>query len=272
MSRTDHLTGRALLALFCAGVLIPFAALVLTALNPPGTPVSGLAWPKDPTLESFSQAWSVAAFGTLLANSAFVVLGVVPLALLCAVLAGFAFATMEFRGKNLVFGLLLLGLTLPYEAAVVPLYYDLQSVGLVNTPIAVVLALVGLYMPFGAFWMRQQFASLPVELREAAALDGAGDRILLWKVLVPCVRPGITTLGLLYFLWAWNQFLLTLILLQSPDKRTAPAGLAFFVGAHSTDVPMLAAATLIVVAPVVVVYLCFQRSFIAGMVSGAVKG
>ncbi|MFE9043473.1 carbohydrate ABC transporter permease [Streptomyces sp. NPDC014861] len=272
MSRTDLLTGRALVALFCAGVLIPFAALVLTALNPPGTAVSGLAWPEDPTFASFREAWSAAGFGALLANSAFVVLGVVPLALVCATLAGYAFATMDFRGKGLLFGVLLVGLTLPYEAAVVPLYYNMQSLGLTDTPYALILALVGLYMPFGAFWMRQQFASLPKELREAASLDGAGDWMLLWRVLVPCIKPGLTTLGLLYFLWAWNQFLLTLILIQSPEERTAPSGLAFFVGAHSTDVPMLAAATLIVIAPVVLVYLFFQRNFIAGMVSGAVKG
>ncbi|MFF0483216.1 carbohydrate ABC transporter permease [Streptomyces sp. NPDC004435] len=272
MSRTDRLTGRALIALFCAGVLIPFAALVLTALNPPGTAVSGLALPKDPTFAAFGAAWSAAGFGALLTNSVFIVVGVVPLALVCATLAGYAFATMDFKGKGPLFALLLVGLTLPYEAAVVPLYYNMQSLGLTDTPYALIFALVGLYMPFGAFWMRQQFAALPTELREAAALDGAGNWTMLWRVLVPCIRPGLTTLGLLYFLWAWNQFLLTLILIQTPGERTAPAGLAFFVGAHSTDVPMLAAATLIVIGPVVLVYLFFQRNFIAGMVSGAVKG
>lgn len=272
MSRTDRLTGQALLAVFCAGVLIPFAALVLAALNPPGTPLSGLSLPQHPTLESFSQAWSTAGFGQLLSNSAMIGLGVVPLALVCATLAGYAFATMRFRGRGLIFGVLLLGLTLPYEAAVVPLYYDLRSLGLTDTPVSLILALIGLYMPFGAFWMRQQFLALPKELLEAAALDGANSWTVLWKVLIPCVRPALTTLGLLYFLWAWNQFLLALILIQDPAKRTAPAGLGFFVGAHTTDVPMLAAATLIVIGPVVLVYLFFQRNFVAGMVAGAVKG
>jgi ABC-type glycerol-3-phosphate transport system permease component len=200
------------------------------------------------------------------------VLGVVPLSLLCAVLAGYAFATMEFRGRGALFGFLLLGLTLPYEAAVVPLYYDLRAFGLTDSPLAMVLALVGLFMPFGAFWMRRQFLALPAELLEAAALDGADSWTVLWRVLVPCTRPAITTLGLLYFLWGWNQFLLALVLIQDPAERTAPAGLGFFVGAHSINVPMLAAATLIVIAPVVLVYLCFQRHFISGMLAGAVKG
>jgi raffinose/stachyose/melibiose transport system permease protein len=272
MTTSERLAGRLLLALFCAGVLVPFAALVLSALNPAGTPVSGLTWPQHPTLDTFAKAWSIAGFGQLLGNSAVIVAGVVPISLVCATLAGYAFATMRFRGRGLLYALLLLGLTLPYEAAVVPLYYDLRALGLTDTPWSLILALVGLFMPFGVFWMRQQFAALPKQLLEAAALDGAGTWTVLWRVLVPCVRPAITTLGLLYFLWAWNQFLLALILIQNPSHRTAPAGLGFFVGAYSMDIPMLAAATLIVITPVVLVYLFFQRNFIAGMVAGAVKG
>lgn len=272
MSRVDRLAGQALIALFCVGVLVPFAALVLAALNPPGTPVAGLSLPENPTFASFGQAWTTAGFGVLLRNSAMIGLGVVPLALFCATLAGYAFATMRFRGSTLLFAFLLLGLTLPYEAAIVPLYYNLHAVGLTNQPAVLVLVLVGLYMPFGAFWMRQQLAALPEELLEAAELDGANSWAALWRVLVPCVRPALVTLGLLYFLWAWNQFLMALILLQDPDKRTAPTGLGFFVGAHTTDIPSLAAATLIVIGPIVVVFLLFQRKLIAGMVAGAVKG
>jgi len=271
-ARVAALAGPAVMAAFALAVLIPFASLVLAALNPAGTVVSGLAWPKHPTLATFGAAWSAAGFGGLLRNSAVVVLGVVPLSLVCATLAGYAFATMEFRGRKVLFGFLLLGLTLPYEAAVVPLYYDLRAFGLTDTPLALILALVGLFMPFGAFWMRQQFLTLPPELVEAAALDGANSWTVLWRVLIPCARPAITTLGLLYFLWGWNQFLLALILIQDPAKRTAPAGLGFFVGAYSMDVPMLAAATLIVITPVVLVYLFFQRHFISGMLAGAVKG
>lgn len=272
MTRLDRLTGQGLVILFCLGVLIPFAALILAAINPPGTPVAGLGLPQNPTFESFAQAWTTAGFGQLLLNSAYVGLLVVPLALFCATLSGYAFATMRFRGSSLLFAFLLLGLTLPYEAAVVPLYYNLYSVGLTDQPAILALVLVGLYMPFGAFWMRQQFRSLPPELLEAAHIDGATSWVALWRVLVPCVRPALVTLGLLYFLWAWNQFLLALILLPDPSKRTAPTGLGFFVGAHTTDVPMLAAATLIVMGPIVVLFLIFQRKLIAGMLAGAVKG
>ncbi|MFE2729344.1 carbohydrate ABC transporter permease [Kitasatospora sp. NPDC059327] len=270
--RFESLVGRAVMAAFCLAVLAPFAGIVLAALHPPGALVGGLQWPEHPTLESFTRAWSTAGFGQLLGNSAVIALGVVPLALVCASLAGYAFALMEFRGRKVIFGFLLFGLALPYEAAVVPLYYDLRSLGLTDTPFALILALVGLFMPFGAFWMREQFLALPKEMTEAAAVDGAGSWTVLWRVLLPCAKPALITLGLLYFLWAWNQFLLALILIQDPAGRTAPAGLGFFVGAHNIDVPLLSAATLIVIAPVVAVYLVFQRHFIAGMLSGAVKG
>ncbi|RKE23441.1 carbohydrate ABC transporter permease [Streptomyces sp. TLI_171] len=270
--RFEGLAGRAVMAAFCLAVIVPFAGIVLAALNPPGTVVGGISWPEHPTLASFGRAWSDAGFGQLLRNSTVVAAGVVPLALVCASLAGYAFALMEFRGRKVLFAFLMLGLALPYEAAVVPLYYDLRSLGLTDTPLALILALVGLFMPFGAFWMREQFLALPKEMTEAAAVDGAGSWTVLWKVLLPCARPALITLGLLYFLWAWNQFLLALILIQNPAGRTAPAGLGFFVGAHNIDVPLLSAATLIVIAPVVAVYLFFQRHFIAGMLAGAVKG
>ncbi|MFE9040224.1 carbohydrate ABC transporter permease [Streptomyces sp. NPDC007818] len=270
--RFEGIAGRAVMTLFCVAVLVPFAGIALAALHPPGTIVDGLSWPEHPTFDSFTRAWSDAGFGQLLRNSALVGLGVVPLALVCASLAGYAFATMAFRGRKIIFGFLMLGLALPYEAAVVPLYYDLRAVGLTDTPLALILALVGLFMPFGAFWMREQFLALPKEMTEAAAVDGAGTWTVLWRVLLPCSRPALITLGLLYFLWAWNQFLLALILIQNPAGRTAPAGLGFFVGAHTIDVPLLSAATLIVIGPVVAVYLFFQRHFIAGMLAGAVKG
>ncbi|MFJ9429311.1 carbohydrate ABC transporter permease [Streptomyces sp. NPDC101490] len=270
--RFEGLAGRAVMAVFCVAVLVPFTGIALAALNPPGTIVAGLGWPDHPTFQSFTRAWSDAGFGQLLRNSAVIGLGVVPLALLCASLAGYAFATMAFRGRTVLFAFLMLGLALPYEAAVVPLYYDLRAVGLTDTPLALILALTGLFMPFGAFWMREQFLALPKEMTEAAAVDGANSWTVLWRVLLPCSRPALITLGLLYFLWAWNQFLLALILIQNPAGRTAPAGLGFFVGAHNIDVPLLSAATLIVIGPVVAVYLFFQRHFISGMLSGAVKG
>ncbi|MEW2395203.1 carbohydrate ABC transporter permease [Streptomyces sp. NPDC046862] len=262
----------AVLAVFVAVVLVPFLSLLLASLQPAGTPLTGLAWPDGIHLENFVHAWSAAGFGPLLRSSAVIALAVVPAAVLCATLAGYALATMDVPGGGKFYGYVLLGLSIPTEVTVIPLYYDLRALGLTNTVPGLALAEIAAFMPFGVFWMRAHFATVPRSLIEAARLDGASSWTTLWRVLMPSSRPAVTTLGVLYFVWSWNQFLLPLILIQDPAKRTAPAGLGFFTGQFDVDVPLLAAATLIVIAPVVLVYLFFQRHFINGVLSGALKG
>lgn len=267
------LAAPAVLAVFCAAVLVPFLSLLLASVQPSGTPLTGFALPTHGIhLENFAHAWSRAGFGSLLLSSAVIALAVVPAAVLCATLAGYALATMDVPGGGKVYGYLLLGLAIPTEVTVIPLYYDLRALGLTNTVPGLALAEIAAFMPFGVFWMRAHFATMPRGLIEAARLDGASSWTTLWRVLMPSSRPAVTTLGVLYFVWSWNQFLLPLILIQDPGKRTAPAGLGFFTGQYDVDVPLLAAATLIVIAPVVLVYLFFQRHFINGVLSGALKG
>lgn len=252
--------------------LLPFVSILLAALQPPGTLVSGISIPQHPSLESFSAAWTTASFGNLLWSSIKICAAVVPISVICATLAGYALATMNVPGGSAIFAVFLLGLTLPVELIVIPLYFDLRAVGLTNTPWAVILAECGLFMPFGVFWMRTHFRSSPRELIEAAELDGASSMVTLRQVLLPLSGPALSTMAVLFFMWSWNQFLLVLVLIQDPNKRTAPAGLGFFVGQHSSDIPVLAAGTLIVILPILLTYLVFQRKFISGMLEGAVKG
>ncbi|MEV5848536.1 carbohydrate ABC transporter permease [Streptomyces sp. NPDC051985] len=271
-TRAERLTGTVVLWAFAAAVLVPFAAIALAALHPAGAPVAGLSWPSTPHFENFRRAWTIAGFGSLLRSSATIALVVVPIGALFATMAGYAFGTMRFTGSRLLFSFLLIGLTLPPEAAVIPLYYDLKQVGLTDSYWALILPLIGLYMPFGAFWMRAHFLSVPRELAEAARVDGASEWAVFRRVMIPTARPAIATLAMLFFVWSWNQFLLALILIQEPSRRTAPAGLGFFIDQNTRDVPMLCAATLIVIAPVIALYLIGQRHLIRGMTQGAVKG
>ncbi|MFI6935381.1 carbohydrate ABC transporter permease [Streptomyces sp. NPDC050287] len=275
-STTRAVTGRlaapVVLALFMAAVLVPFASLLLASLQPAGAPLTGFALPHGLHFENFSRAWSAAGFGTLLRSSVVIALCVVPAAVVCATLAGYALATLDVPGRGKLYAYLLLGLSIPTEGTIIPLYYDLRAAGLTNTVPGLALAEIGAFMPFGVFWMRAHFATMPRSLMEAARLDGASSWATLWRILLPNSRPAVTTLGVLYFVWSWNQFLLPLILIQDPARRTAPAGLGFFTGQYGVDVPLLAAATLIVIAPVVLVYLFFQRHFISGVLSGALKG
>jgi ABC-type glycerol-3-phosphate transport system permease component len=260
------------LVLLAAGTLVPLLSILLASLQPSGSAVTGLTWPHHMTLENYRSAWSAAGFGRLLRNSAFVAGLVVPTTLVAATLAGYGLGTLNLRWSEPLFVFFVSGLTIPVELVVIPLYYDLRSFGLTNTLWAVILVEIGLFMPFGVFWMRTHFRSMPVELVEAARVDGASSLRILRSILLPMSRPALTTLAALVFMWSWNQFLLVLILIQNSDLRTAPAGLGFFVGQYTTDIPVLAAGTVIVIVPVLVVYLVFQRHFINGLVEGALKG
>jgi raffinose/stachyose/melibiose transport system permease protein len=266
------LSGYAALVAIAIGTLLPLVSIVLASLQPSGSAVSGLAWPDEITFDNYRHAWQAAGFGNLLRNSLLVAGTVVPATLVAATLAGYGIAMLRLRWSNGLFIFFVSGLTIPVELVVIPLYYDLRSLGLTNTLWSVVLVEIGLFMPFGIFWMTTHFRSMPKELVEAARIDGASSLRVLRSVLLPLSRPALATLAVLVFMWSWNQFLLVLILVQNTDLRTAPAGLGFFVGQYATDIPVLSAGTVIVILPIVVVYLVFQRSFISGLLQGAVKG
>lgn len=271
-ARAERLTTYVVLTLFAIAVLLPFVSILLVALGPEGAPVSGLQLPETVDLSAFSRAWVEGGFSRLVINSAIVCTVVVPTVVVFSVLSGYAFGTMDFPGRSLLFYLLLVGLVVPFEAAVIPLYYALRTYGLTDSYVGYILPLIGLSMAFGTFWMRAFFMSSPRALVEAARVDGANSWTTLWRVLLPNARPAISTLVVLTFLWTWNELLLGLVLIQDPEKRPATAGLGNFIGERTTDIAGVSAAAIIITIPVVIVYLILQRSFVRGMLSGSVKG
>ena len=271
-SRTERVSGYALLTVLAVAVIVPFLSVFLASMQPSGEPVVGMAWPEHWSLDNYRQAWSVAGFSDLMRSSLLIAVGVVPASLVLAGLAGYALGTMRLPGGDAVAALFVAGLTIPVELIVVPLYFDLRGIGLTDSYWGVILVEIALFLPFGVFWMRTHFRTTPPSLVEAARMDGASSWTVLFRVLLPLARPSLTTLGVLVFMWSWNQFLLVLVLIQDAAKRTAPAGLGFFVGQNNTDVPMLAAGTILVMLPITVLYLLFQRSFVSGLLQGAFKG
>lgn len=253
-------------------VLLPFAGIILAALHPPGAQLNGLSIPERWSWQTLALAWERGNFTALMRSSVLISVCVVPLALVLATLAGYGLTILKVWGHKTVTAGFVLGLTLPIELIVVALYFNLREVGLTNSYLGIILAEVALFMPFGVYWMRSHFSNIPDELVEAARIDGARDIVVLARVLLPISWPAITTLSVLYFMWSWNQFLLVLVMMQDPGRRTAPGGLGLFVGQYSTDIPLLSAAGLIVITPIVVVYLLFQRSFVNGITQGAIKG
>ncbi|NYI40013.1 carbohydrate ABC transporter permease [Demequina lutea] len=265
-------TGRGLLVFVMLITIIPFVSLFVTALHAPGTYPSGLAWPAEPHWENFVNAFKAAKMGKLLQSSLLIELGVVPAAVLMSTLAGFALGHLKVPFRRTLLVIFVLGLTLPFEGIIVPLYYQIRSYGLLNTQWAIILPLLGLFMPFAVMWMRAHFVNMPEDLSEAARVDGASTWQLFWRIHVPLSMPAISSLAILLFLWTWNQFLLAIVLVDDPSKRTMAGALGAFQGQWGTDIPMLCAGSLLILTPTLLVFLAFQRQFVAALLQGAVKG
>jgi raffinose/stachyose/melibiose transport system permease protein len=272
VARREALTGRILLVLLMLMTVLPFISLFVTALHPSGTYPEGLSWPSNPHWGNFADAFAAAKMGELLVSSGLIVLGVVPISVLLGTMAGFAFGHLRMPGHRLGFLVFVLGLTLPFEGIITPLYYQVRDMGLLNTRWAIILPLIGLFMPFAVLWMRAHFVNMPDDLSEAARIDGASTWQLFWRIHVPLAKPAISSLAILLFLWTWNQFLLAIVLVDDPAKRTMAGALGAFQGQWGTDIPLLCAGSLLILAPTLVVFLIFQRRFVTALLQGSIKG
>jgi raffinose/stachyose/melibiose transport system permease protein len=271
ISRTEQTISYAILLAFSFVVLYPVFGIVSTALDDPASVSGSFGLPGSPHFDNFAKAWTQGNFAIYLRSSAIVAAAVVSVSSFLSILAGYAFGTMRFAGSRALFFLFIIGIVVPLETLIVPLYYDLRALSLTDTYWALILPLIGLSVAFGTFWMRAFFLSTPRALVEAARIDGASTWTILWRVLVPLARPAILTMVVLIFMWTWNDFLLALVMVSDEGLRTAPLGLSFFQGRYSSQIPLLAAGSVIVAFPVVVVYVFLQRHFIRGMLTGAIK-
>ena len=253
-------------------VLYPFFSILFLALSEPGARISGFTIPTGVYFDNFLKAWTDGGFGLALWSSLIVVLGVVSITILCSIPAAYAFEKLSIKGASALFALLLIGLVLPYESLIIPLYYSMRKFGLDSTYWSLILPQIGLSIPFSIFWLRSSFRSIPVSLSEAAMLEGASKLTILIKILLPQIKPAILTLTVILFMWTWNEFLLALIMIQEPEMRTAPLALSYFAGNKRYGDPAITAAAAIWVAlPVLIVYIFLQRRFISGMVTGVEK-
>ena len=263
---------RAVLVVLMFITLLPFITMFSAALAPSGTYPPGLQWPADPQWGNFVEAFKSAKLDRLLLSSITIVACVVPVSVLIGTMAGFGLAKLAPRGSQFVYLLFVIGLTLPLEVVIIPLYYEIQWLGLLNTKFAIILPLIGLFMPFSIYWMRAHFVNVPAEMSEAAEIDGASAWQQFWLVQVPIARPAILSLAILQFLWTWNQFLLPIVVEEVPLERTMAGALGAFQSQWGTNIPLLCAGALIIIAPTVILFLIFQRQFVAALLQGAVKG
>lgn len=226
-------------------------------------------WPDQPTLENFTRVFAAWPVGSWFLNSVTITALTTILSVAVSVLGGFAFAKLRWRGRTLVFLLLLATMMIPTQAILVPQFRLVNALGLVGTFWAVILP--GAAATFGIFLARQFMLAIPTELLEAARVDGAGTGRIFWSIVLPLCRPLLAVLTLLSLMYQWNDFLWPLIVLRDPALFTLPIGLQFLQGQYLTDYGALMAMTLISVAPLVVLFLVFQRYFVQGLATTGLK-
>ncbi|MFA3919954.1 carbohydrate ABC transporter permease [Ruegeria hyattellae] len=262
-----------LLTFFALATLFPILIIGLMAFK---TNNEIFAAPlRPPDVWRFSQiadAWVQGNFKTYYLNSIMVSVPTVLIVVSCSTLAAYGLVFARLKGSRIMLGLFLLGLIMPLQAVVIPLFHLQVALGLLNTHFGLVLAQAAVGMPFGVFLMRSFMSGLPREIIEAARIDGATDVEILRRVVLPISTAPAMTLATLQFMYSWNDFLLPLMLLQDPEMRTVTLGLFYLQGGtYTLNYTMISAGVLITSAPIMVVFFALQRQFIAGATIGAVK-
>lgn len=256
-----------LLLLGAGLVLLPLVIVIITSFSAigvtPGRPAAG--W----TLQNYQEAWSKGRFLVAFANSALVAIAVTGFQILTSALAGYALARLQFRGKKAILLIVLATLVIPFQMLVIPIFLVLKWGHLINTYAALILptAVNG----FSIFLMTQYFQTIPVELEEAAAIDGADRLKILWQIMLPLARPALVTLFLFTFIGEWNDLFKPLVFTTRPELRTVQLALAEFQEQFTNSWSLMMAAVVISTIPVVLLFLLGQRQFIRGIATTGIK-
>jgi len=224
------------------------------------------------SFENIVTAWTVGSFGDYVLNSFLLSVPSTLLVVALSTMGGYTFARLPFPGRSICFYLVVLGLLVPFFTYMIPLYFQLRSMFLLDSLLGTNLVLATTGLSFGTFFMRAFFSDLPNELEQAARVDGASEFQIFLRVMLPLVTSGMGALAVFTFLQNWNNFLVPLLYLPGGNYRPLTTGLYLFLGGRSIDIGPLAAGTLITIVPVIVLFIALQRQVTEGFLSGAVKG
>lgn len=261
------------LALGAVVMLLPFYWMLSTALKTEAEAIAyPIKWfPAVPQFHNFVEAWQFQPLWTrYFFNSFFVAIVTVVLEVIIAAMAAYAFAKMEFFGKNLIFGLFLATMMVPGEVLLVPNFITLAKFGWVDKYPALIVPWV--VSVFAIFLLRQHFFQIPKELQEAAFLDGSGHIRFLFQIVIPLSRPALATVALLKFIGSWNAFLWPLLVTNSPEMRTVQNGLSSFMQEAGAHYHIWMAAATLALLPVLIIFLVLQKQFYASVARSGLKG
>ncbi|MBD3880611.1 carbohydrate ABC transporter permease [Phormidium tenue FACHB-886] len=274
LRRTVSLIGMYfLLGAIALAMLLPLLWLVSTAFKSPGEDIFQFPprlIPAQPTLENFVKVWEANPFGQYLFNSILVAVLTVVLNLLFCSLAAYPLARLAFRGREAVFTLIVSTILIPFQIVMIPLYILAVNLGLRNSYLGLIFPAIA--SAFGIFLLRQAFQGVPKELEEAARMDGCSELGIWWFVMLPSIRPALVTLAIFVFIGSWSDFLWPLILLDQPEYYTLPLGVAKLAGAFSLDWRLIAAGSVISIAPILFFFLLMQHYIVPTESGSGVKG
>lgn len=234
------------------------------ALNPLGLPL-------NPQWGNFSTAWNQGHFSIYLPNTILYATVIVAGIATLACLTGYAMAKIEFPGRDALFSLFLLGMTLPFLSVMIPLFYIARDLQILGTRWGFILPAIGLGLPFSIFLMRAFFKGIPDELGDAARVDGCTEWGVFARIMLPLAWPGLATVAVFEFLGTWSSFLMPLILVQKEELRPVALALPLFQSRYSSELQLIAAAAVITIVPPLLIYLFLQRRFVEGVTAGALK-
>ncbi len=259
-----------LIAVFIA--LVPTIFMIMTALKSDDEyTFSKVGFPHALVFDHFNVVLFESPFFAWMLNSAILAGGSVLLSSAVSCLGAYAIARMEFKGRNLLFSIAVALMAIPPVVMIVPLFVLYSRIGMISTYEGAILIYAGLITPFSVYLLTTFFRTLPKELFEAARMDGAGDFLILWRIVLPLSLPALLTLLVVNALYVWNDLLIAIIFLQDDAKRTLMAGISVFQGRYENQIPLVMAGMVIASAPMIILYIAFQKYFIRGLMAGAIK-
>lgn len=270
--KVQHLIIHILLIIGVAATIVPFIWMVFTSFKTTGEAMAipPTIFPKEFRMDAYKKIIHSLPFGKVYLNTFISTIVTVAGQVLICTMAAYAFARLEFPGKNIIFMIILSVLMVPGQIFLVPQYMVIMKMGLLDTLPA--LFLPNLFSAFGTFMMRQFFMTIPKELEEAAILDGCNRFQIFGKIMVPLVKSGLSALIIFTAKFAWNDFMWPLIVNTSPEKMTLGPSLSTLQGQYTTDYPAQMAGAVMAVIPIIILFFVFQKQFVEGVAQSGIKG
>lgn len=254
-------------------MLFPLFWLISTSLKSPSENIFQFPpqfFPNQPTLNNFIQVWQTNPFAQYLFNSTLVAGLTVIFNLLFCALAAYPLARLEFKGRNIIFAIIVSTIMIPFQIVMIPLYILTVQLGLKNSYLGIIFP--SLASAFGIFLLRQAFQGVPKELEEAARMDGCSELGIWWFVMLPAIRPALVTLAIFVFIGSWSDFLWPLIVIDQPEYYTLPLGVARLAGTFSLDWRLIAAGSVISILPILLLFIIVQKYIVPSDLGSGVKG